>query len=43
MACLPIKTSGRKEKNVFKIFANTKIIDFNHAPVAQSTVPEFIK
>jgi hypothetical protein len=30
MACLPIKTSGRKEKNVFKIFANTKIIDFNH-------------
>jgi hypothetical protein len=21
---------GKKEKNVFKIFANTKIIDFNH-------------
>jgi hypothetical protein len=30
MACLLIKTIGRKEKNVFKIFANTKIIDFNH-------------
>jgi hypothetical protein len=25
-----IKTIGRKEKNVFRIFANTKIIDFNH-------------
>ena len=30
MACLLIKTIGEKEKNVFKIFANTKIIDFNH-------------
>ena len=29
-ACLLIKIIGRKEKNVFKIFANTKIIDFNH-------------
>jgi hypothetical protein len=29
-ACLLIKTIAKKEKNVFKIFANTKIIDFNH-------------
>ena len=30
VACLILKTIGKKEKNVFKIFANTKIIDFNH-------------
>jgi hypothetical protein len=28
---LLIKTLGKKEENVFKIFANTMIIDFNHA------------
>jgi hypothetical protein len=25
-----VKTIGKKEKYVFKIFANTTIIDFNH-------------
>jgi hypothetical protein len=28
MACLLIKIIGRKEKNVFKTFVNTRIIDF---------------
>ena len=27
---LLIQTIGKKETNVFKIFANTKIIDFNY-------------
>jgi hypothetical protein len=31
MACLLIKIIGRKEKNVFKTFVNTKIIDFNYS------------
>jgi hypothetical protein len=30
MACILIEIIGRKEKNVFKTFVNTKIIDFNH-------------
>jgi hypothetical protein len=30
MACLLIQIIGRKEKNVFKTFVITKIIDFNH-------------
>ena len=30
MACLLIKSIGRKEKYVFMTFVNTNIIDFNH-------------
>jgi hypothetical protein len=38
MTCLLIKTIGRKEKNVFKIFANTKIIDFNHTCLKKCSI-----